>query len=366
MKKRCRVGKANIYQMFSKIHFYWRTYRIDFMKKAFTLIELLLVMMILGTILGMVLHKKIINYKKVYNGYQKKATEDVINATNLVFYRYPSLRNFETLIDGPNWNQKINNANLNSGCRNVGTTPDTCIRAFYKSALKGKECDTLADCRLNINFHTCENTYAEYNAMPSATPYVSNDCNDTDIEGNPNSKLSYPNPNFDSNIAVDPVNNPLLISWNQPSMGIRMKNGEVIMFSVKNAICNADNPDCFMVFVDMNGAKGPNLYGQDRYRFFVDYQNNVKHEDNSDLAYINPNGLSDEEVKILDEMRNLAVVCNAKKSSDTGYTVCQNFLSCYNKYPADVLAKSQVEACQCKCYAAGGQEHCKENDSKCE
>lgn len=322
------------------------------MKKAFTLVELLLVMMILGTILGLILNTKLVNYRRVYMGYQKKATEDVTSAVNLVLYRYPSLKNFSGLVGTTDWATTITNANLtaNEDCGVPGkSTPDSCIRAFFKSAIKGTPCNSAVECKIGVNFHTCQYSYAPLKNMPQA--YATNVCGN---DGKPadaaaNGKLTYS--------VTDNT------TWESPNIGMRMKNGEVIMFKAGPTSCDdTGDKHCFMIFVDMNGAKGPNIYGQDRYRFFVD-STNVIHDDSTDIAYVNPNGLSDEEQAIYDEMRNINTACTAAGSSMSNE--CKRFNICYNKYW--VIPKSLVEKCHCTCNSAGGTTKCKANDpdNKC-
>ncbi len=274
------------------------------MKKAFTLVELLLVMMILGTIIMLVItNQRILNYKRIYTGYQRKATEDVTNAANLVLYRNPSMKNFGKLIEGDNWKNVVSSPNFySSDCSTTATSAEKCVRAFFKTAMKGKECDSPSDC-IGTSFHTCETAY---NKASGCTNFL----------------------NF-SGTPINDTNN---------SVGLKMKNGEVVMFQqVGPQSCVGDNP-CFIVYVDMNGAKGPNLYGQDRYRYYV-YKNDVVQNTTADVAYVNPNGLDEEDTKTLEEMQILNTKCVTSTREE-----CKYFIQCFNKY--SFAAKSQVKKCK--------------------
>ena len=284
------------------------------MKKAFTLVELLLVMMILGTIITLVItNQRILNYKRIYTGYQRKATEDVTNAANLVLYRNPSMKNFGKLIEGSNWKNVVSSPNFySSDCSKTAKSAERCVRAFFKTVMKGKECDSPSAC-IGTSFHTCETAYKKDTGCPASSRFGGIPIGDT-----------------------------------ASSVGLKMKNGEVVMFQeAVSGHCDESTIPCFIVYVDMNGAKGPNLYGQDRYRYYV-YKNDVVQNTTADVAYVNPNGLNEEEGKVLEDMQMLNTQCVA--AADTASPQCKDFIQCFNKY--SFAAKSQVYKCKCKCKSA--------------
>ncbi len=282
------------------------------MKKGFTLIELLLVMSILGAIIMLVIrHQTILNYKTIYAGYEKKATEDVINAANLVLIKNPGLKNFSAIA---NDYDKINVASLTGCGSGGGQTAGSCARDFFKTAIRGNNCDSLEACKIGgVQFSTCKSLGST--KAPDDEP-GNIDCRNT---LNP-SAMKY------SDV-------------NSPTKGIRMKNGEVIMFSeagLKITTCNDSTIPCLFAYVDMNGKKDPNTNGQDRYRFKI-YKNHVERDDAVDIVYVNTNALTIDEKQIWDQMSLLYL---QNKDANNVFTQC--FKS--NQWSA----KATVSACKAK------------------
>ena len=300
------------------------------MKKGFTLVELLLVMMVLGAIIMIVVtNQNILNYKRIYNSYQKKATEDVLNATNLIRYQFPDLRSFADITSRFNvvGNNPAGNP-LVPGC-GAGAVVNTCIRGFFQTAIRGGTvCDSADNnpnnrCKEGRVFHTCAATNI---ANLENGVYDNNAC------GN-NNFLT-----FNNGIAMGAPGAINVSVNNNPTIGLRMKNGEVIMFESVSGNCDDSNIPCFIVFVDMNGSKSPNIYGQDRYRFFV-YRNNVVHDDSNDVAYVNDKSLTDAERTILRSMRQANLNCTGPGANAD----CQAFTRCFKGHAYS--AKSQVTSC---------------------
>ena len=193
-----------------------------FKHNAFTFVELLMVMLILGIIitLTMPLLQNIKDDREIYRSYMKKAIHDVTDATSLVFLREKYLTDFTanslnklcSIYDCTNAGSKYENCSVGGSCAN-----STGLRAIYNLlAVPGAECTVAGGAGV-------EKCFADATAMPD-----------------------------------DATSLP----------GIKVGNKTVMQFQY-----NPDppaNPTTFgFIYIDVNGNKKPNIPCQDRYRFII-------------------------------------------------------------------------------------------------
>ena len=278
------------------------------MKKGFTLVELLLVMSILGVIIMIVIrHQTILNYRNIYAGYEKKATEDVVHATNLVMIKNPALSSY---IDIAKNGTAINTpADCASG-------ELQCLRAFFSTVIKGNPCGNAGEaaCTTGEAFNVCSRLGDDK-------------AGDESGNGSCRGGNKYQKPNGTDLTA--------------PSIGLRMKNGEIIMFGdgtdETNTDCTTDpNVPCFFIYVDMNGKKGPNTYKQDRYRFKL-YKDYVALDDSVDVPYFNIYAMTPEEQQCFSEIE--AKYLSIRHSSPN-----DDLVTCFNA--AQPITKNIMNKCK--------------------
>ncbi|MCQ2958154.1 MAG: prepilin-type N-terminal cleavage/methylation domain-containing protein [Candidatus Gastranaerophilales bacterium] len=191
-------------------------------EKAFTFVELLMVMLILGIIitLTMPLLNNLKNDEDIYRAYMKKAIHDVTDATNMVFIRERYLTDFSE--------NSLNKLCSIYGCTNLA--------------------DKYHDCNADCSSH--QGLRAVYNllAVPGAVCYGigEDDC-------------------FSAGIT------PMVQDGGNNLPGIKNGSKSVMQFLYNPQDTNGDGViDTFgEIYFDVNGNKAPNQLCQDRYKFII-------------------------------------------------------------------------------------------------
>ena len=204
-----------------------------FKHNAFTFVELLMVMLILGIIitLTMPLLQNIKNDDELYRSYMKKAIHDVTDATSLVFLREKYLIDFGSLnnlcsIYGCNAGSKYERCSAFGTCANA-----TGLRSVYNLlAVPGTECTAAGGGGVEKCF--------------------------TDATAMPDDETSLP--------------------------GIKVGNKTVMQFEYAPNL-GATPPTYGNIYIDVNGNKKPNKPCQDRYKFII-YSDRVVMDTAGDYA----------------------------------------------------------------------------------
>ena len=116
--------------------------------KAFTFVELLLVMLILGIIISLTLPivKNIKDDGDIYRAYMKKANQDVTDAINMIFIKVPDFTGFQSVKDGITASYDARFTASNAGLRyafNKGLNTQSCKDC---NEANPSECATNSDC----------------------------------------------------------------------------------------------------------------------------------------------------------------------------------------------------------------------------
>lgn len=197
--------------------------------KAFTFVELLLVMLVLGIIISLTLPivKNIKDDGDIYRAYMKKANQDVTDAINMIFIKDPAFTGFQSVNDGITAARDANFSATDSGLRyafNKGLNTQECKSCT--SAGDRSTCSTNDNCTA-IDFKNANGVAQNVTAKPGLV-----------LNGKPIWLFSY---GVDNNYG-----------------GI----GETIYGRI---------------YVDMNKDKSPNALCKDRY-IFVIYNDRVAME----------------------------------------------------------------------------------------
>ena len=187
--------------------------------KAFTFVELLLVLMILGIIMALTIPiiKNVKDDDDIYRAYMKKANQDVTDAMNMIFIKEPNFMGFRQMPDNAAF-----------------TKNDSGLRNAFNSGLNAMECQGCSDTTLKLKCATNGN------------------CIDKEFKGYDGKNISE---NKGLYIGGKPV---MLFQWVAGD-----DNNE-------NVLNDANGERIYgFVYVDMNKDKRPNEMCKDRYRFIV-------------------------------------------------------------------------------------------------
>lgn len=199
--------------------------------KAFTFVELLLVMLILGVIVTLTLPiiKNIKEDEDIYRAYMKKANQDVLDAMNMLMIKEPRFSGFDmfTAPAGTYANQIANSFNHSE----ASSGNDGRLQNAFNRGLGGLECG-ICNNRAN-NCSTDGAAVAECISTNFLNTYSS-----ADITGNPGVLLGG--------------KTALVFQW--VSSSSENFGGERIYG---------------YIYVDMNRDKKPNEYCKDRYKFLI-------------------------------------------------------------------------------------------------
>lgn len=215
------------------------------MKKAFTFVELLLVMLVLGIIISLTLPiiKGIKDDKDIYRAYMKKANQDVTDAVNMISIKENKFRGFEMVKGAFEGNDRLRST----------------LTPAYIDTAPGHEtrCNTLRNL-FNVGLDTYE--------CGTCRDVASNNCyKDTDNKVLPCITTDFSRNNVNEGIT------------GQPGLVIGGKPVLVFLYSYDDGTGaarvgtrgTATDPIYGYVYVDMNKDKGPNEYCKDRYKFII-------------------------------------------------------------------------------------------------
>lgn len=214
-------------------------------KRAFTFVELLLVMLILGIIMTLTLPiiREIKNDDDIYRSYMKKANQDVTDAMGMIFVRRQNFRGFE-MFQAP-----------------AGTYDADLVNRMFNGNGK-QDCEKLRNA-FNVGLDTFECGVCTARRLPNGDRdwsqcVTTTDRNNAIVEAN----CTGQNLNF-----VDINNRP--VPDNQPGIVLAGKPVMVFQYDFQPVAANHPEPTYGYVYVDMNRDKAPNRYCEDRYRFII-------------------------------------------------------------------------------------------------
>lgn len=219
------------------------------MKKGFTFVELLLVMLVLGIIISLTLPiiKNIKDDDDIYRAYMKKANQDVTDAINMISIKENLFRGFEMLKKAyepgdPNYNNIRRNLSYYIDA-NANDTRCNTMRNLFNAGLNTFECGTC---------HNAADTSRCYKpSNNAASPCISN----WKDAGTLNTDLSE---------------QPGLILGGKPAMIFLYNYNDGTGCDPDNMTCGTNNDPIYgYVFVDVNKDKSPNECCKDRYKFIV-------------------------------------------------------------------------------------------------
>lgn len=205
--------------------------------KAFTFVELLLVMLVLGIIISLTLPivKNIKDDGDIYRAYMKKANQDVTDAINMIFIKEPVFTGFHMFEDNPGSLTKFYNA---AGDAANDPNKTKWLRNAFNTGLNTQECK---DCKDSANKSTC-----------------STDGNCTAID--------FQNA---AGVAQGVTAKPGLVLNGKPIW--------LFSYGVDNNYGGTGETIYGRIYVDMNKEKAPNTLCKDRY-IFVIYNDRVAME----------------------------------------------------------------------------------------
>ncbi|MCR4880712.1 MAG: prepilin-type N-terminal cleavage/methylation domain-containing protein [bacterium] len=211
-------------------------------KKAFTFVELLLVMLVLGIIISLTLPiiKNIKDDEDIYRSYMKKANQDITDAMSMIFIREPNFTGFE-MFEAPagSYDNDLVKQFFGTNIKNVQ------LRNAFNKGLNTFECGVCTDADSSECAKLIVKNAAGYDEERMQCAAVSFQAQKTALANN--------------------------IADNQPGLILAGKPIFVFQYQYfeKNDALNRPEPIYGFVYVDMNKDKGPNELCKDRYRFII-------------------------------------------------------------------------------------------------
>ena len=215
--------------------------------RAFTFVELLLVMLVLGVVISLTLPiiKNIKDDDDIFRSYMKKANQDVTDALSMIFIKETNFTGFEMFESTNTYDQEIvGHFGDGSNC--------TKLKNAFNRGLNTVEC---GDCVLKLkhdgvtrDWTNCKTVGTGAAIRPdNCTAIAFKDASDNDV----------------------PLNQPGLVLSGKPIMVFQYDYSDPDNTAVGEVDPDESNNIYGYIYIDMNKDKGPNQYCKDRYKFII-------------------------------------------------------------------------------------------------